>query len=75
VKFNILRKKVDLITEQINGNQRYPKTAVLNEIYKKVPQEILLEMKEIGIEELPYSYGALKRFIDAETMDIHYNRH
>ena len=75
MKFNILRKKVDLITEQINGNQRYPKTAVLNEIYKKVPQEILLEMKEIGIEELPYSYGALKRFIDAETMDIHYNRH
>jgi Fe-Mn family superoxide dismutase len=33
------------------------------------------EMKKIGIEKLPYSYGSLKRFIDPETMDVHYNKH
>ena len=32
-------------------------------------------MKKIGIEKLPYSYTALKQFIDAETMDFHYNKH
>ena len=41
----------------------------------KIPQQILSEMKEIGIEKLPYSYSALRRFIDAETMNIHYNKH
>ena len=35
----------------------------------------LLEMKKIGIEKLPYSYSALKQFIDAETMTYHYNKH
>jgi Fe-Mn family superoxide dismutase len=32
-------------------------------------------MKKIGIEKLPYSYGALKRFIDPETMEVHYTKH
>ena len=32
-------------------------------------------MKNIGIEKLPYSYSALERFIDSETMDTHYNKH
>ena len=41
----------------------------------KIPQQILSEMKEIGIEKLPYSYSALRRFIDPETMNIHYNKH
>jgi Fe-Mn family superoxide dismutase len=36
---------------------------------------LLTEMKKIGIEKLPYSYSALKPFIDAETMDFHYNKH
>ena len=40
-----------------------------------VPQEILKEMKKIGIERLPYSYSALERFIDKETMNVHYNKH
>jgi Fe-Mn family superoxide dismutase len=35
----------------------------------------LFEMKKIGIEKLPYSYSALKQFIDAETMTYHYNKH
>jgi Fe-Mn family superoxide dismutase len=32
-------------------------------------------MTKIGIEKLPYSYSALKKFVDPETMDIHYNKH
>ena len=35
----------------------------------------LFEMKKIGIEKLPYSYSALRQFIDAETMSYHYNKH
>jgi len=33
------------------------------------------EMRKIGIERLPYSQSALKRFIDPETMSVHYNKH
>lgn len=36
---------------------------------------LLMEMKKIGIDKLPYSLSALKRFIDAKTMDFHYNKH
>ena len=36
---------------------------------------LINEMKKIGIEKLPYSYSALKTFIDAETMNFHYNKH
>lgn len=38
-------------------------------------QLLITEMKKIGIEKLPYSYSALKNFIDAETMNFHYNKH
>ena len=37
--------------------------------------QLITEMKKIGIEKLPYSYSALKQFIDAETMNFHYNKH
>jgi len=36
---------------------------------------LIQEMKKIGIEKLPYSYSALKQFIDSETMNFHYNKH
>lgn len=36
---------------------------------------LITEMKKIGIEKLPYAYSALKSFIDAETMEIHYSKH
>jgi Fe-Mn family superoxide dismutase len=36
---------------------------------------LLIEMKKIGIEKLPYSYSSLKPFIDSETMNVHYNKH
>jgi Fe-Mn family superoxide dismutase len=32
-------------------------------------------MKKIGIEKLPYSYSAIKQFVDPKTMNIHYNKH
>lgn len=35
----------------------------------------ITEMKKIGIEKLPYAKTALKKFIDPETMDYHYNKH
>lgn len=36
---------------------------------------LLKEMKSIGIENLPYSYTSLRKFIDPETMNVHYNKH
>jgi Fe-Mn family superoxide dismutase len=59
-----IEKKIDLITEKI-------KTVEKNENQKL----FLNEMKRIGIERLPYAYSSLKQFIDAETMDYHYNKH
>jgi len=52
----------------------------IEEEFKNIEKEysknfILTEMKKIGIEKLPYSYGALKNFIDPETMNVHYNKH
>ena len=48
----------------------------LHENHIQEEKKLLInEMKKIGIEKLPYSYSALKQFIDAETMDFHYNKH
>lgn len=59
-----LESKVELIKEEIISQD------------KRVHQDYLItEMKRIGIEKLPYSYSALKNFIDSKTMDIHYNKH
>ena len=42
---------------------------------KEESKLLITEMKKIGIEKLPYAYSALKSFIDAETMEIHYSKH
>ena len=42
---------------------------------KEESKLLITEMKKIGIEKLPYSYSALKTFIDPETMEFHYNKH
>ena len=42
---------------------------------KKEKELLITEMKKIGIEKLPYSYSALKQFIDPETMKFHYTKH
>jgi Fe-Mn family superoxide dismutase len=57
-------KKIGLIQEQL----------LLTEVHG-LRKEILTEMKRIGIEDLPYSYSALRKFVDPKTMDIHYNKH
>lgn len=59
-----IEEKINLIKEEIE------------KIEDKKNQKLFLnEMKKIGIEKLPYSYSALKQFIDPETMKYHYNRH
>lgn len=56
--------KLNLLSEQILIEE---KTSVKN--------DLILEMKKVGIEKLPYSYSSLGRFIDTRTMNIHYNKH
>ena len=48
---------------------------ILQEQTRQELKTLVTEMKKIGIEKLPYSYSALKRFIDPETMNVHYNKH
>ena len=48
---------------------------ILHEQKREQAKELLKEGKKIGIEKLPYSYSAVKRFIDSETMNVHYNKH
>ena len=53
------------------------KAKLLTEDIKKqsAKRTLISEAKKIGIEKLPYAFSALKNFIDAETMDFHYNKH
>ena len=48
---------------------------ILKENVNEQKKLLITEMKKIGIEKLPYSYSALKQFIDSETMNFHYNKH
>jgi Fe-Mn family superoxide dismutase len=50
-------------------------TQILENHINKEKKLLITEMKKIGIEKLPYSYSALKQFIDPETMNFHYNKH
>jgi Fe-Mn family superoxide dismutase len=50
-------------------------TTILEGHILKEKNLLITEMKKIGIEKLPYSYSALKQFIDPETMEFHYNKH
>lgn len=50
-------------------------TQILENHVNKEKELLITEMKKIGIEKLPYSYSALKQFIDPETMNFHYNKH
>ena len=61
---NVIEEKVEKLTKQLTEIE-----------VKKNKEMFLTEMKKIGIEKLPYSYTALKQFIDAETMSYHYNKH
>jgi len=59
-----LIKKLDLLKEEILKTEK-----------QNLHEEFITEMKKIGIEKLPYSYSAMKQFVDPKTMDIHYNKH
>jgi Fe-Mn family superoxide dismutase len=68
-------EKEEMMYEGINKKINLLKENILITEKENVKKEFLLEMKKIGIEKLPYSYSALKQFVDPETMDIHYNKH
>jgi Fe-Mn family superoxide dismutase len=42
---------------------------------ERIHEQKEVKMGKIKVERLPYSYSALERFIDAETMKVHYNQH
>lgn len=50
-------------------------TTILESHVLKEKNLLITEMKKIGIEKLPYSYSALRQFIDPETMEFHYSKH
>ena len=72
MKFKRLINKISTIEHKINSREKLTEVDVN---ISHTPKQILTEMKKIGIETLPYSYSALERFIDSETMDTHYNKH
>jgi Fe-Mn family superoxide dismutase len=56
--------RVNILSEQILLTEK-----------ETIKENLLVEMKKVGIEKLPYSYSALQRFIDSKTMNVHYNKH
>ena len=63
-----LKNRIEVIEEDLQ------KKEVKRQQEQKV-QRVVTEAKNIKIEKLPYSYAALKQFIDPETMSVHYNKH
>ena len=59
-----IEKRIGLINEQLLLTEK-----------EDIKENLIVEMKKIGIEKLPYSYSSLNKFIDSKTMDIHYNKH
>jgi Fe-Mn family superoxide dismutase len=62
--YESFNKKIKLLNEQILLTEK-----------EEIKNNLLLEMKKIGIEKLPYAYSALNKFVGTETMNIHYNKH
>jgi len=63
-----LKNRIEVIEEDLQ------KKEVKRQQEQKV-RRVVAEAKNIKIERLPYSYSALKQFIDPETMSVHYNKH
>lgn len=59
-----IEQRLDLLTESILLKEK-----------ESIKDNLIVEMKKIGIDRLPYGYSSLSRFIDSKTMDIHYNKH
>jgi Fe-Mn family superoxide dismutase len=63
-----LKNRIEVLEEQLEKKEQKRQQEVK---HKKVVEEA----KQISVEKLPYSYSALKQFIDPETMNVHYNKH
>lgn len=61
--------------QQIQESVEILEKKIIQEQTKEEVKILIKEMKSIGIEKLPYAYSAIKRFIDPETMNVHYNKH
>lgn len=59
-----IKKKINFLNEQILLVEK-----------KTLRNNLIFEMKKLGIEKLPYSYSSLQKFIDSKTMNIHYTKH
>ena len=68
MRFKKLKAEIEELEDKLTTNED------LQETIQNEQKEIINEMKKIGIEKLPYAYSALKQFIDAETMNYHYNK-
>lgn len=63
-----LKNRIEVLEEELEKKEQKRQQE------KKV-RKVLEEAKKIQLEKLPYSYSALKQFIDPETMSVHYNKH
>ena len=63
-----LKNRIEVLEEELQKKEHKRQQE------KKV-RKVLEEAKKIQAEKLPYSYSALKQFIDPETMNVHYNKH
>jgi Fe-Mn family superoxide dismutase len=63
-----LKNRIEVLEEQLEKKEQKRQQDVKH-------RKVVEEAKKISVEKLPYSYSALKQFIDPETMNIHYNKH
>ena len=68
-------EKEEMMYEGINNKLNLLKEQIVLTEKKELQKDLILEMKKIGIDKLPYAYSAMKQFVDPETMNIHYNKH
>ena len=68
-------KEEEMMYEGINNKIKLLNESILLTEKLNIRDNFLTEMKKIGIEKLPYAYSAMNQFVNAETMDIHYNKH
>jgi Fe-Mn family superoxide dismutase len=64
MEFKKSQERIHEIEKQISGSER-----------KEIIQENKKDVKRISAIKLPYSYSSLSRFVDKETMNVHYNQH
>ena len=63
-----LKNRIEVLEEQLEKKEQKRQQEIKH-------RKVVEEAKQISVEKLPYSYSALKQFIDPETMNVHYNKH